>query len=193
MLDLERLARHRGSLLGDLPDDPQPSQKRFESALYAAMSSFDVSRPGVRRIREPADRPAASPRIAAGRRCANRPASGSIRRRRCALRCSRPTMRISSPTMRNCTRGSRRSRSCMARRRSRAGRMGAGRRDGRARRRSAGDALRPVVRARDTPQLSGAIATRSCCTPDDASHATFQRLARELLVESSAPAAARPA
>jgi tRNA 2-selenouridine synthase len=45
VLDLERLARHRGSLLGDLPDDPQPSQKMFESALYAAMSSFDVSRP----------------------------------------------------------------------------------------------------------------------------------------------------
>jgi len=45
VLDLERLARHRGSLLGDLPDNPQPSQKMFESALYAAMSSFDVSRP----------------------------------------------------------------------------------------------------------------------------------------------------
>ena len=45
VLDLERLARHRGSVLGDLPDDPQPSQKMFESALYAAMSSFDVAAP----------------------------------------------------------------------------------------------------------------------------------------------------
>ena len=45
VLDLERLARHRGSLLGDLPDDPQPSQKLFESALYAAMASFDISQP----------------------------------------------------------------------------------------------------------------------------------------------------
>ena len=44
VLDLERLARHRGSLLGDLPDDPQPTQKAFESALYAAMASFDVQR-----------------------------------------------------------------------------------------------------------------------------------------------------
>ena len=45
VLDLERLARHRGSLLGDLPADPQPSQKMFESELYAAMSALDVSRP----------------------------------------------------------------------------------------------------------------------------------------------------
>jgi tRNA 2-selenouridine synthase len=45
VLDLERLARHRGSLLGDLPDDPQPPQKLFESDLYAALSAFDVTRP----------------------------------------------------------------------------------------------------------------------------------------------------
>lgn len=45
VLDLERLARHRGSLLGDLPDDPQPSQKMFESGLYAALSTFDATRP----------------------------------------------------------------------------------------------------------------------------------------------------
>jgi tRNA 2-selenouridine synthase len=45
VLDLERLARHRGSLLGDLPDDAQPSQKMFESGLYFAFSRFDAGRP----------------------------------------------------------------------------------------------------------------------------------------------------
>jgi len=45
VLDLEKLARHRGSLLGDLPDDPQPAQKQFESDLYAALATFVVSRP----------------------------------------------------------------------------------------------------------------------------------------------------
>ncbi|MEO8303481.1 MAG: tRNA 2-selenouridine(34) synthase MnmH [Betaproteobacteria bacterium] len=43
-LDLERIARHRGSLLGDLPGDPQPSQKSFESELVAALQQFDPSR-----------------------------------------------------------------------------------------------------------------------------------------------------
>jgi tRNA 2-selenouridine synthase len=41
VLALERIARHRGSLLGDLPDAPQPTQKSFESALLHALSSFD--------------------------------------------------------------------------------------------------------------------------------------------------------
>jgi tRNA 2-selenouridine synthase len=44
-LDLERIARHRGSLLGDLPGEPQPSQKWFESQLLAALDRFDTSRP----------------------------------------------------------------------------------------------------------------------------------------------------
>lgn len=44
-LDLERLARHRGSLLGDIPGEPQPSQKAFESALFDAYTRFDASRP----------------------------------------------------------------------------------------------------------------------------------------------------
>jgi len=44
-LDLEGLARHRGSLLGDLPGDPQPTQKRFESELFAALASLDRARP----------------------------------------------------------------------------------------------------------------------------------------------------
>jgi tRNA 2-selenouridine synthase len=44
VLDLERIAHHRGSLLGDLPDAPQPTQKSFESALFAALSSYDPRR-----------------------------------------------------------------------------------------------------------------------------------------------------
>jgi len=45
VLDLEGLARHRGSLLGDLPGDPQPSQKWFESQLVAVLRRFDPARP----------------------------------------------------------------------------------------------------------------------------------------------------
>ncbi len=45
VLDLERLAKHRGSLLGDLPGEPQPSQKGFESQLAAALMRFDARRP----------------------------------------------------------------------------------------------------------------------------------------------------
>jgi tRNA 2-selenouridine synthase len=43
-LDLELIARHRGSLLGDLPGDPQPSQKSFESQLVATLQQFDPTR-----------------------------------------------------------------------------------------------------------------------------------------------------
>ena len=45
VLDLEALARHRGSLLGDLPGDPQPSQKSFDSQLIGALRQFDPARP----------------------------------------------------------------------------------------------------------------------------------------------------
>jgi tRNA 2-selenouridine synthase len=44
-LDLEGIARHRGSLLGDLPGDMQPSQKWFESQLWDALSHLDAARP----------------------------------------------------------------------------------------------------------------------------------------------------
>jgi tRNA 2-selenouridine synthase len=44
-LDLEVLAAHRGSVLGDLPDAPQPSQKSFETAIWSTLSSFDSSLP----------------------------------------------------------------------------------------------------------------------------------------------------
>ncbi|MFT0531311.1 tRNA 2-selenouridine(34) synthase MnmH [Castellaniella hirudinis] len=44
-LDLEGLARHRGSLLGALPGQPQPSQRGFESALLRALDALDPARP----------------------------------------------------------------------------------------------------------------------------------------------------
>ena len=45
VLDLEMLAAHRGSVLGELPQAPQPSQKRFETELWTRMSQFDPARP----------------------------------------------------------------------------------------------------------------------------------------------------
>ncbi len=41
VLDLEGLASHRGSVLGDLPMLPQPSQKQFESLLGLALRQLD--------------------------------------------------------------------------------------------------------------------------------------------------------
>jgi tRNA 2-selenouridine synthase len=45
VLDLEALACHRGSLLGALPNQPQPAQKAFDTALVSVLSRFDVHRP----------------------------------------------------------------------------------------------------------------------------------------------------
>lgn len=45
VLDLEVLAAHRGSVLGELPDEPQPTQKSFETSLWTALSQFDPARP----------------------------------------------------------------------------------------------------------------------------------------------------
>lgn len=45
VLDLEHLASHRGSVLGDLPRVPQPSQKMFESLLWERLRKFDPRRP----------------------------------------------------------------------------------------------------------------------------------------------------
>ena len=44
VLDLEDLAAHRGSVLGNLPGRPQPSQKMFESRLLKALAALDASR-----------------------------------------------------------------------------------------------------------------------------------------------------
>ena len=45
IIDLEALASHRGSLLGQEPGVPQPSQKLFESRLCGALSDLDLDRP----------------------------------------------------------------------------------------------------------------------------------------------------
>jgi tRNA 2-selenouridine synthase len=45
VLDLEELAAHRGSVLGELPDRPQPPQKMFESRLCATLAALDPARP----------------------------------------------------------------------------------------------------------------------------------------------------
>lgn len=44
-LDLEGIACHRGSILGAMPGCPQPSQRHFETCLYAAINQFDPARP----------------------------------------------------------------------------------------------------------------------------------------------------
>ena len=44
VLDLEALAAHRGSVLGGLPAEPQPSQKMFESRLWQALRGFSSQR-----------------------------------------------------------------------------------------------------------------------------------------------------
>lgn len=44
-LDLEALACHRGSVLGRLPDRPQPSQKWFDTLLAERLAGFDPARP----------------------------------------------------------------------------------------------------------------------------------------------------
>ncbi len=43
-LDLEGLANHKGSLLGGIPDSPQPSQRLFESRLYDEISKLDPAK-----------------------------------------------------------------------------------------------------------------------------------------------------
>jgi tRNA 2-selenouridine synthase len=45
VLDLERLAAHRGSVLGHLPGEPQPSQKMFETRIWDKLRRFDPSQP----------------------------------------------------------------------------------------------------------------------------------------------------
>jgi tRNA 2-selenouridine synthase len=43
-LDLEAIARHRGSLLGEFPGVVQPSQKAFETAIAATLGALDPTR-----------------------------------------------------------------------------------------------------------------------------------------------------
>lgn len=44
VLDLEQLARHRGSVLGALPGEVQPGQKWFESQVWNTLRKFDAER-----------------------------------------------------------------------------------------------------------------------------------------------------
>ncbi|AIY42193.1 Selenophosphate-dependent tRNA 2-selenouridine synthase [Collimonas arenae] len=45
VLDLEQIAAHRGSVLGNLPQEAQPSQKAFESRIWDKLQHFDVRYP----------------------------------------------------------------------------------------------------------------------------------------------------
>ena len=44
VLDLEAIAVHKGSVLGNIPNSPQPSQKKFETQLVEALEGFDASK-----------------------------------------------------------------------------------------------------------------------------------------------------
>ena len=43
ILDLEGLAKHKGSILGDLPGVKQPSQKFFETIIHDELKKIDIS------------------------------------------------------------------------------------------------------------------------------------------------------
>jgi tRNA 2-selenouridine synthase len=45
ILHLEVLAAHKGSVLGNLPNEVQPSQKAFETRLHSAFTALDPLRP----------------------------------------------------------------------------------------------------------------------------------------------------
>jgi tRNA 2-selenouridine synthase len=45
VLDLETLANHRGSVLGLVPGETQPSQKAFDTAVWNALRRLDPARP----------------------------------------------------------------------------------------------------------------------------------------------------
>jgi len=45
VLHLEECAAHKGSVLGNLPDEPQPSQRMFETNLLSALARLDASQP----------------------------------------------------------------------------------------------------------------------------------------------------
>lgn len=45
VLDLEKLAAHRGSVLGNLPAESQPTQKMFESRIWETLRHFVSDRP----------------------------------------------------------------------------------------------------------------------------------------------------
>jgi tRNA 2-selenouridine synthase len=45
VIDLEGLANHKGSLLGEHVTTPQPTQKRFDTLLWSTLAALDPARP----------------------------------------------------------------------------------------------------------------------------------------------------
>jgi tRNA 2-selenouridine synthase len=45
ILHLEEYAAHKGSVLGDLPNEAQPSQRAFETRLHSALTALNPQRP----------------------------------------------------------------------------------------------------------------------------------------------------
>ena len=45
VLDLEALAQHRSSVLGGIPGQPQPTQKRFDTLVWDTLRHFEPARP----------------------------------------------------------------------------------------------------------------------------------------------------
>jgi tRNA 2-selenouridine synthase len=45
VLDLEAIASHRSSVLGVIPGEPQPTQKRFDTLVWEQLRRFDPARP----------------------------------------------------------------------------------------------------------------------------------------------------
>ena len=41
VIDFEGLANHKGSILGDIPNKPQPSQKFYETCIYQKLNDFN--------------------------------------------------------------------------------------------------------------------------------------------------------
>ena len=41
VIDFEGMAKHKGSILGDIPNKEQPSQKFFETCIYEKLNNFD--------------------------------------------------------------------------------------------------------------------------------------------------------
>ena len=77
VLDLEALAAHRGSVLGDLPGPAAAVAEDVREPAAGTTLRRSTPRAGVRRRRIEEDRPAAGARRADGSACAPRPASCS--------------------------------------------------------------------------------------------------------------------
>ncbi len=190
VLDLERLARHRGSLLGDIPGEPQPTQKAFESALFDAFDAPRCVASRVCRIGKPAHRPVAGARGAArfdARRAvhparrraaaARRDARGRLRAsraRRDAAACAARTAREAPRQRRHCPVGSDDA-------------VGADRRSSR-RSFSTGTTIRRT--SARCCAISALYRSAAVLRVDDARPAAFRELARQLLERTAAPRAA---